>query len=30
MTHSYGERKGVRILSNGLKVYYVPRVAIYN
>lgn len=30
MTHSYQNRSGVRILSNGLKVYYVPRIPIYN
>lgn len=24
ITHDYGNRKGVRILANGLKVYYVP------
>ena len=24
VTHAYGERKGVRYMSNGLKVYYVP------
>jgi phosphatidylinositol glycan class A protein len=30
ITHSYGSRKGVRYLSNGLKVYYVPHVVIYH
>ncbi|SCU82555.1 LADA_0C06260g1_1 [Lachancea dasiensis] len=29
ITHSYGDRTGVRYLSNGLKVYYVPYVVIY-
>ncbi|CAA7387915.1 unnamed protein product [Spirodela intermedia] len=24
MTHSYGNRSGVRYMSNGLKVYYIP------
>ena len=24
MTHAYGERSGVRYLTNGLKVYYAP------
>jgi phosphatidylinositol N-acetylglucosaminyltransferase subunit A len=30
LTHMYGDRTGVRYLTNGLKVYYVPRVAIYS
>ncbi|KAF7730546.1 Phosphatidylinositol N-acetylglucosaminyltransferase gpi3 subunit [Apophysomyces ossiformis] len=29
VTHSYGNRKGVRYLTNGLKVYYVPTMVIY-
>lgn len=24
VTHAYGDRKGVRWLTNGLKVYYCP------
>ena len=27
MTHAYGRRCGVRHMTNGLKVYYVPRLA---
>mmetsp|Transcript_29030 Transcript_29030/g.81215 ORF Transcript_29030/g.81215 Transcript_29030/m.81215 type:complete len:462 (-) Transcript_29030:44-1429(-) len=30
VTHAYGERKGVRYMTNGLKVYYLPQVPIYN
>lgn len=29
ITHSYEDRKGVRYLTNGLKVYYVPFFVIY-
>eukprot|EP00873_Tetraselmis_striata_P001334 jgi/Tetstr1/421598/TSEL_012539.t1 len=29
LTHAYGDRTGVRYLTNGLKVYYVPRVPFY-
>lgn len=29
MTHSYEDRKGVRYLTNGLKVYYIPRLPFY-
>lgn len=29
ITHSYGNRNGVRILANGLKVYYVPFFVLY-
>lgn len=28
ITHAYGKRAGVRYLSNGLKVYYVPGVVM--
>ncbi|EPZ36859.1 PIGA-domain-containing protein [Rozella allomycis CSF55] len=28
ITHAYGKRAGVRYLSNGLKVYYVPTLVI--
>jgi hypothetical protein len=28
ITHSYGDRNGVRFLTNGLKVYYIPSVVI--
>ncbi|KHN84312.1 N-acetylglucosaminyl-phosphatidylinositol biosynthetic protein [Toxocara canis] len=30
ITHAYGPRKGIRYLSNGLKVYYLPFVVAYN
>ncbi|KAI9284859.1 hypothetical protein BC943DRAFT_343311 [Umbelopsis sp. AD052] len=30
VTHSYGQRTGVRYLTNGLKVYYVPTMVIYS
>ncbi|CAH1758094.1 9205_t:CDS:10 [Entrophospora sp. SA101] len=30
ITHSYGNRTGIRYLTNGLKVYYVPHVVIYS
>ncbi|XP_071003282.1 phosphatidylinositol N-acetylglucosaminyltransferase subunit A [Oncorhynchus clarkii lewisi] len=29
-THAYGCRKGVRYLTNGLKVYYLPLQVMYN
>ncbi|KAK6460094.1 hypothetical protein DFJ63DRAFT_257888 [Scheffersomyces coipomensis] len=29
ITHDHGSRNGVRTLTNGLKVYYVPFVAVY-
>jgi phosphatidylinositol glycan class A protein len=29
ITHAYGSRSGVRVLSNGLKVYYVPFLVLY-
>ncbi|OAQ61042.1 phosphatidylinositol N-acetylglucosaminyltransferase GPI3 subunit [Pochonia chlamydosporia 170] len=29
ITHSYDDRKGVRYLTNGLKVYHVPFLVIY-
>ncbi|CEP60161.1 phosphatidylinositol N-acetylglucosaminyltransferase SPT14 LALA0_S01e04390g [Lachancea lanzarotensis] len=29
ITHAYGDRTGVRYLSNGLKVYYVPYTILY-
>ncbi|ORY81861.1 hypothetical protein BCR37DRAFT_367902 [Protomyces lactucae-debilis] len=29
ITHAYGDRVGVRYLTNGLKVYYVPFLTIY-
>lgn len=29
ITHAYGSRTGVRVLSNGLKVYYVPFLVLY-
>lgn len=30
ITHSYGDRKGIRYMTNGLKVYYVPIKVFYN
>lgn len=30
ITHAYGNRKGVRYLTNGLKVYYMPVWVVYN
>uniref|UniRef100_A0A8D0GUC0 Phosphatidylinositol glycan anchor biosynthesis class A n=1 Tax=Sphenodon punctatus TaxID=8508 RepID=A0A8D0GUC0_SPHPU len=30
VTHSYGNRKGIRYLSGGLKVYYLPLKVMYN
>ncbi|CAD6191535.1 unnamed protein product [Caenorhabditis auriculariae] len=30
ITHGYGDRKGIRYLSNGLKVYYMPFIVMYN
>ncbi|TRY88181.1 hypothetical protein DNTS_026881 [Danionella cerebrum] len=29
-THAYGDRKGIRYLTNGLKVYYLPLQVMYN
>lgn len=30
ITHSYGDRKGVRYMTNGLKAYYLPIRVFYN
>ncbi|KAJ1913507.1 Phosphatidylinositol N-acetylglucosaminyltransferase GPI3 subunit [Mycoemilia scoparia] len=30
VTHSYGSRCGIRYLSGGLKVYYIPAPVVYN
>ncbi|XP_057320150.1 phosphatidylinositol N-acetylglucosaminyltransferase subunit A-like [Microplitis mediator] len=30
MTHSYGDRVGIRYMTNGLKVYYLPIKVFYN
>ncbi|XP_014664496.1 PREDICTED: phosphatidylinositol N-acetylglucosaminyltransferase subunit A-like [Priapulus caudatus] len=30
VTHAYGDRTGVRFLTNGLKVYYLPIKVFYN
>ncbi|GFU28979.1 n-acetylglucosaminyl-phosphatidylinositol biosynthetic protein [Trichonephila clavipes] len=30
ITHAYGGRKGIRYLTNGLKVYYLPVWVVYN
>ncbi len=28
ITHAYGNRQGIRIMANGLKVYYLPLLVI--
>ena len=30
ITHTYGDRQGVRYMTNGLKVYYLPQQPFYN
>jgi phosphatidylinositol N-acetylglucosaminyltransferase subunit A len=30
ITHSYNDRKGIRYMTNGLKVYYLPIKVFYN
>ncbi|XP_053562048.1 phosphatidylinositol N-acetylglucosaminyltransferase subunit A [Bombina bombina] len=30
VTHAYGDRKGIRYLTKGLKVYYLPLTVMYN
>lgn len=30
ITHAYGDRQGIRYMTNGLKVYYLPIRACYN
>jgi phosphatidylinositol N-acetylglucosaminyltransferase subunit A len=30
VTHSYNERKGIRYMTNGLKVYYLPLTVFYD
>ncbi|GIY07826.1 n-acetylglucosaminyl-phosphatidylinositol biosynthetic protein [Caerostris darwini] len=30
ITHAYGNRKGIRYLTNGLKIYYIPVWVVYN
>ncbi|GAB0098976.1 phosphatidylinositol N-acetylglucosaminyltransferase subunit A [Sergentomyia squamirostris] len=30
VTHSYGDRSGIRYMTNGLKVYYLPIKTFYN
>lgn len=30
ITHAYGERKGIRYMTGGLKVYYLPISTVYN
>lgn len=30
LTHVYGDRKGIRYMTNGLKVYYLPIQTFYN
>ncbi|KAI1715327.1 PIGA (GPI anchor biosynthesis) domain-containing protein [Ditylenchus destructor] len=29
ITHSYGKRRGIRRLSNGIKVYYLPTIVMF-
>lgn len=30
VTHAYGDRLGIRWLSNGIKVYYIPSLVMFN
>lgn len=30
VTHTYGKRRGIRYMTNGLKVYYLPIKVFYN
>lgn len=30
VTHAYGDRQGVRYMTNGLKVYYLPLTVVYD
>lgn len=30
VTHAYGDRQGIRYMTNGLKVYYLPLTVIYD
>ena len=30
VTHAYGGRQGVRYMTNGLKVYYLPLAVVYD
>ncbi|KAL7716417.1 phosphatidylinositol N-acetylglucosaminyltransferase [Entamoeba marina] len=30
LTHSYGNRTGVRVLKNGIKIYYLPTIDVFN
>jgi phosphatidylinositol glycan class A protein len=30
ITHAYGDRQGVRYMTNGLKVYYLPLTVVYD
>ncbi len=30
VTHSYNDRKGIRYMTNGLKVYYIPLNVVYD
>ena len=30
ITHAYDDRRGVRYMSSGLKVYYLPLLVVYN
>lgn len=30
ITHAYGDRSGIRYMTNGLKVYYLPRTVVYD
>lgn len=29
ITHAYGDRQGIRVLTNGLKVYYIPYLVVH-
>lgn len=30
ITHAYGDRTGIRYMTKGIKVYYIPLLVIYN
>ena len=30
ITHHYGDRRGIRWMTNGLKVYYIPQLPFYS
>ena len=30
LTHAYGNRKGIRYMKNGLKIYHLPTLIVYD